>query len=345
VSWHPLFVAVTVLDVIASVLVISAALPYARVLLDWDPDSTDRRQIALEASTEGASLATRIALVAFAISTVVLTAGITLILPALVPGAMCGTGVLEAMDGQGGQALVLRGLAFAVLWVWKTLDGLNRSHPRPTAVPLVARWHLLGLPIMALAAVSTFRATQRLDPHRAVSCCQMVYDGFASPEEASTLLGVSDTVWIAAFALGVALLGGLSLWLWFRAAPTSAVFGLTLFVSAAWLPVAGGTLVRVLAPYHYEVLHHSCPWCLFLPEHHMVGYPLFAALIVIGLEALASFVSALTVRAHPVLGEFARRRQRRALLMLAGSLAAFVVLSSGPALLWRLSYGVWMSGA
>jgi hypothetical protein len=339
-----MLLAVTVLDALAMVLASSGALVYGQVLVDWSPESTERRQITLEARAEAASLATRFALWLFLAATVVLVVAISQVLPSLVPGAMCGTGVLEAMGGEGERALALRGLAVAVFWAWRTLDGLNRSSPTAPDVPLCARWHLLGMPLLALATLATFRGSARLDPHRAVSCCQMVYDNFRSVQQASTLNGVAGEVWLAAFALATAGLVAVSLWIGLRG-EQGLVHLLLIALVAAWLPLASVSLVRVLSAYTYEVLHHQCPWCLFLPEHGMVGYPLWGALSLVGLGAIEDLASARFARSRPDIVPHALRRQRWAIGAVLLGVSVFALMAVGPAILWRLQHGVWMTGA
>ena len=350
--WHPISLAVLALDALALIFFASASVTWLRVLLRWAPEQADPHQIALEAATDGASLATRYGLVFFVASSLALVLGIVQVFPGLVPGAMCGTGVLSAMKGEGARALALRGLALAALWAWRSLDGVNRAHPRPPSVPLVARWHLLAFPLFALSVLATLRALLALDPHVPVDCCQVVYDNFSSPAEAHQSFGLSDSAWLWLTGLGAAALAGLALGAWGRIQSEGGRAGrraprgwLLLTVTFIWLPVAALTLVRVLAAVHYEVLHHHCPWCLFLPEHGAVGYPLFGALIVIGLEAIAFVAAGQAAHAAPTLRVVARERQGRALKLMLMALVVFLGLSFVPAFLWRLAHGVWMHGA
>lgn len=357
-SWHPLMVAVLVVDGLALLFALTAAVTHLRVLLGWEPGSSDPRQIALEGATDAAAIAGRYALWAFVAATALLVLGISLVLPQLVSGAMCGTGVLTAMGGTGQRALALRGLALALLWVWRTLDALNRAAPRPPATPAVARWQLLALPLLALAVIDTARALWALDPARPVDCCQVVYDGFASSAQASTTAGLDDQVWIALTSAGGLVLLALAVLGLRRLSRTVEVLpklGATLaLLAVAWAPVATVTLVRVLSAYHYQVLQHHCPWCLLLPEHWAVGYPLYGALLVVLLEALSALTAARfkpavvdvagSTLAETMLAEAARQRQRRAFVAIIVSVLLFAALTAGPALHWRLSHGVWMHG-
>jgi hypothetical protein len=323
---HPLLMGIAVMDGLALLLLIAAALTALRILAGWAPGSADRRQIELETAAEGAALHARIAFGFFAVSTVLLIAAIANALPPIVPGAMCGTGVLQATDGRGGRALLFRLLGLAALYLWRTTEDVNRSQPEsPLAVPQ-ARVLLLALPAVFLGAVDTVRAAGVLSSHGPVSCCAVIYDRVRSATGAGRTAGLPDGVWVWAFVVAGLLLLGAAGWAAAKRRPSMTSACLPAVASILWVPVAGIALVRVLAAYHYGVLHHHCPWCLFLPDHYGVGYPLFGALAVAVLEGPAAWVAA------------GRRAGRR----IIAAVILFFLLSAGPAILWRLRFGVWM---
>ena len=100
--------------------------------------------------------------------------------------------------------------------------------------------------------------------------------------------------------------------------------------------------MRVYAAYFYHVLHHHCPWCLFLPEHKFVGVPLFGALIIITLEGPISYLAAKIAANYPDLLTGARIRSRLAALRLLLAAVAYTGMVGLPAIYWRLLYGVWL---
>ena len=112
-----------------------------------------------------------------------------------------------------------------------------------------------------------------------------------------------------------------------------------------WLPLAAVALVRTFAAYHYGVLHHYCPWCLFLPEYDLVGFPVYSAWMLVALEAPAVLVlSARGLRERPSVCPLAEKGTRGAArnILLAG--LVFVLLAAGPAVWWRLNFGMWLNG-
>lgn len=339
---HPLLMGVAVMDGLSLLFLIASALTALRILSGWTPGSADRRQIELETAAEGAALHARIAFGFFAVSTVVLIAAMANALPPIVPGAMCGTGVLQATDGRGGRALLFRLLGLVALYLWRTTEDLNRAQPESPLAVSQARALLLAPPAVFLGVMDTVRAAGALSSHGPVSCCAVIYDQVRSVTGTGRTAGIPDGVWVWGFvATGLLLLGAAG---WAAAArrPSRTSARLLAVAAILWAPVAAIALVRALAAYHYGVLHHHCPWCLFLVDHHGVGYPLFGALAIIVLEGPAAWVAAGIGWRHPAIAESAALRVRRSGRRIVIAVLLFFLLSTGPALLWRARFGVWM---
>ncbi len=341
--WHPLLLSVLTMDVLGAIFVSAAPLSAMRIAGGWSPESPGEAQIALERRAETASIQGRTCAVLLLFSTLVLVIGITGVLPDLVPGAMCGTGVLQATNGAMGRALALRGLALGLLAVWHLLDRLNRGQPDSPLATVAARSLLLASPAVFLAVYDTLRATLRLDVHRPVDCCSVVYDQIRSASEAGGTWAIPDVYWIWGLALGgtAIIFLGVRLWRSSRQQEPRQT-GLLLLVTVFWVPVAATALVRSLAAYHYGVLQHRCPCCLFLPEHGLVGYLLFGALLLVVVEAGAAFICSKVAAGFPLLESDTRKRSRGAGWRIAAATVLFVALSGLPPILWRLRFGVWM---
>jgi hypothetical protein len=335
---HPLVLAVLALHVVGLALLAAAATAAFRVVLGWSPEAASAGQLALERAAEAASFQARAALAALAAGDVVLVAAIATALPTLVPGAMCGTGVLEAMRGAGGYALGLDAAALLALVVWRAIDRLDASRPDAPLATTAATALLVAFPAQLAASIATMQALLALDTHHPVDCCSVVY-ARATPAAASSATE-PRLVWIA--ALGAALLLAAAMIARSRPGPRAAL-ALAL-VALPWTLLAALALVRVLAAYRYEVLSHECPWCLFLPEHGLVGYPLFGALAVVTGEAVAALTSARVARAAPTTEPAARLRVRDASARIGLATIAFVVLAGWPAVRWYVRFGVWMHG-
>lgn len=339
---HPLLAAVLVLDLTAVLLVAAGAVTAVRVLLGWAPESSSAAQLGLEARADGAAVLARIAAVTFVAATTLLLVAVSGVLPDVVPGAMCGTGVLQAMGGLGERVFVLRGVALCLLAGWYTVEQLNRSHPRAPLTTATARALLLAAPLLGLAVLDTLRALWSLDVESPVDCCAAVYDRAVPSAGAAPSAVAGDTLILLTFVGGLVLgaLGAAIGRLPGRLRPAAA---LALGVGApAWVGVAAIALVDHLAAYHYGVLHHRCPWCLFLVDHYAIGFALFAALAVVAMEGPLAMLAATLARRGPLIAAAAYRRGAKSGVRVALGVFAFLLIAGVPPLVWRLRFGTWM---
>ncbi|MDP4979186.1 MAG: hypothetical protein NWQ21_07005, partial [Desulfobacterales bacterium] len=166
--WHPLLIAVVVGDLLSLLLWLGAARTAFQIVIKWVSQSAKREQIQLERRAETARLAAKFSLAIFILSTTLLIIGITNVLPAMVPGAMCGTGVLQATDGLLGRALMVRFLVFFIMTLWLTYEKLNLSRPDAPLTTYNSRVLLLALPFFLLAVITTYRGILRIDAHQPV---------------------------------------------------------------------------------------------------------------------------------------------------------------------------------
>jgi hypothetical protein len=341
---EPALLAVMLADALALLALAVTAVTAARVELGWNPDEATSRQLELERRIEEMSALGRVGIGLHAGATLLLGIAINQVLPRIVPGAMCGVGVLQAMPG-GIVALALRGASVTLLVVWATLDRLDRSTTLGELARPSARAMLVAFPVAAVAAYRTLLALQ-VDVHAPVSCCAAVYD-LASTADSHVGLAAAGTAHVLATVLGAvgltvlgwrvrraAVAADLSLWL-----PTASIV-----LGWAWAAIAAWTLVDVAGPYLYGVLGHRCPLCLFVPHHFGVGYLVYGALAWVMLEGAAMWAAAAAARtAGEVTCEALARVQRAARRMSLASWV-FVTVAFTPALLWRLRFGVWIGG-
>lgn len=338
---HPLTLALAACDLAAAALLAAAAWHAAAVAAGWNAGAADAAQLALERRAEAASVLGRWGAALFLLAGLILVVAVSGALPPVVPGAMCGTGVVQATGGAAGRALGLRLAALVLLALWRGADQLDRAAPLAPLAPTAARLLLLAVPVAVVAALGTARALAALDVHTPVDCCAAVFDRATSLRQATVVAGLSDRAliaWTGAGWLALLLLGAGTL-----RARRRLGFAATA-LAALWVPLAALAVVRVFSAYHYGVLHHHCPWCLFLVPHRLVGYPLLGSLLVVLLQAPVADLVRHWGRAPGVPAAAAASQARQAALAVVAALILFGLLAGGPALLWRWTHGVWLTG-
>lgn len=341
--WHPLALSFISLDLLSCYFLFWALLTSGRIVLHWSAGAADSRQILLEAAAETASLQGRICMALQFCSFVLILFSIATVFPKLVPGAMCGTGVLQASGETGLRMLLVRAGGLIALFVWHQLDRNNRLLEEGLLSEAVAKGMLLSSPFILMGIVLSMQMVWQLNVEQAVDCCAVIYDQFGSAKEAALTMGGSDSQWLACLSiLSILLFGGAFRLIMAPVVTAPLVYSL-FCVALFWGATASITLVHIFSSYHYGVLHHHCPWCLFLPEHYSVGYPLFFAIGVVLLESVGLVVSHRSVLFVPELASFARKRMRQCGLRLAAAMFCYFLFAVVPALVWRVSHGVWIS--
>jgi hypothetical protein len=335
----PLLLAVVLSDLVGLLFLATAVLQTFGVLENWRPASSSARQLSLERRVEMAGLYSHLALGGFALGGLLLLVAICHFLPVVVPGAMCGTGVLQAAGPPGWRALAFRCLVLLLLGVAGLITSLNQGTPTaPLAVPL-AKTLLLALPLGGLTLFDTARAFLVLNTHAPVSCCAVVYTQVAPMVPKASLIALPAPLLVGLLAL----LSGLLLFLLYSTSINANARGpLVLALAALWLPLAATVLLTSFAAYHFEVLDHRCPWCLFLPEHGWVGYPLLVAFLVMGVEAPVPWLVRLLSERYPDCGPATVERLKKVRGRMLLAMGVFWGVGGLPALIWRLRYGVWL---
>jgi hypothetical protein len=240
------------------------------------------------------------------------------------------------------RAFGFRFLALLCLSVWQLLEGLNRSRPESPLTDTGARIFLASAPAVVLAVAETQRALWGLDFGIPVDCCAVIYDPVAGAVGSQIGAGAAGPLWAGVFGILSVLLGGAAAAL--RRWPLRrSLAWLTAGAALLWVPAAAVSLLHFFSPAIFGVLAHPCPWCLFLPEHAMVGFVHFGALAVAAREGLLAPV-ALWAAGDGDLAPAADRRLHKAGGRVLAAEGVFLLFAVGPTLLWRLQHGVWISG-
>lgn len=339
---HPLLLSVAVVDTLGVATLALASATAVRVVLSWKEGDPSRSQLALERKAELASATARLGLVLHAIAWVLTLLAINHVLPAIVPGAMCGFGAVQALP-DGRSMLLVRVISLLALVAWLEADRADRATPTGALTVPAARALLVATPIAVVSAWQTIDSLLHVDVQSPVSCCSAVFDLARSAGTSGGLpmAGTSGVVLTIGGAVGLVALA--------TALRRSTTVRLSIWAGLAagavlWSAVAAWTLVDVAAPYVYGVLGHRCPFCLMLPSHGAIGYVAYGALAVVLVDAIRTVAATRMGRGSGANVEFATRTSRRGLTRMIVAIAVFLVSCFGPVLLWKLRHGVWLSG-
>lgn len=341
-TWHPLVWVFWVAAITGGALYAAAAVRAMDVAVNWNPAHRCHGQLRRELRAETASLLGRGAFFCLCVACFLWVAGVAVAWHRIVPGAMCGTGVLQAMGPFGSRAILFWSLTLVLLYAWQVLDRLDRRDPTGVLTPGAARSLLTASPFFLLSLVYSWRALVAVDPAAPVSCCAAAYDQVFSGSIGSALGTGVVTFALWGSLLGSAILVGTASWSLHsrcRGKDVTMAMGTIL-----WVVLAAIAVKQVWSSYYYQVLSHPCPWCLFLPDYFCVGFFIFGCLALAMLEGVALWAGHRVHDRNPELSAAAHRRCQNAAWRILAAIAGYTMATVLPAVHWRISTGVWLNG-
>lgn len=278
---HPGVLGLLIGGAVVVALMVAGSLIGIRIIRVWDPMSTSEAQLALERRTYLVSVLIGVALW-IEIGSALLFINTADDLHDLFVGAMCATGSLNA-NPIGWWVLATKATMVLLFPVWLAL---NRVDQRAGDFPVVRLKYglLLALtPIAAADLVLQVLYFSGIRPDIITSCCGSLFsEGSDSVTGDIAALPAAGTVPL--FAAASLLFMGMLVWARIERQPATSV------VAALMSPIILGlgllAVISFVSVAYYELPTHHCPFDLFQPENHYVGYPLLVSLVVAVVTAL-----------------------------------------------------------
>ncbi len=199
-------------------------------------------------------------------------------LSTIVPGAMCGAGVLNSND-YGEMTLFLKLIVIMLALLWMVLNKQDQKVPRSPYFTYKL-WFFLFIYVMFLIElfleVKFFTTLSTAEP---VSCCSSIYT--QNNESKNILLSLSFFQLLGVFYLvyiGIVV----------SALVKNKV--LLLISSILFVYIAYYTVIYDFGIYIYELPTHKCPFCMLQSDYYYVGYFIFSSLFIATFYAFATVV-------------------------------------------------------
>ena len=291
-----------------------------KIFLKWDFEAFTPEQFKLE---QQAYLVNTIALFIF-----VMKFGLLLYfaftvdsLSVLVPGAMCGAGVITA-NSYGNPLLVLKLVILFMLILWFYVNYYDLKTKNYQWFKEKSALFMVIVLLVGVELWLDFAYFGNIDTHQPVSCCSAL---FGQLEGANPLpFGLNISILLLLFYL---LFGVLILTLWLKQSLLYIIANL-LFVYVAYY-----ALVYFFGTYIYQLPTHKCPFCMLQKEYYYVGYGLWFSLFVGSFVGMSGAISTFWLGKEP---------PRSSLKLVTLLLTLFVVICSVYVLVYYMSNGVWL---
>jgi hypothetical protein len=261
---------------ITLLLILVAVWQSIRILSAWNFSAATSKQYRLE---KRAYLIILIITVALMIK-IILLPFFTYIIDALavmIPGAMCGAGVIDA-NPYGMLLLVLKLAILFGAGVWLLLNALDLQ-AKDYPFFRTKLWFFLLLSIMIVAEyLLDMLYLMNLPTDDPVACCSTIYGA----TEASALpFGLDTTAMIFFFYLFY-LLSTMALRYRYRV--------IIIISQLLFLIIGYYAVVYFFGTYIYQLPTHQCPFCMLQQEYFYVGYLVWGSLFLGTFFALASAI-------------------------------------------------------
>lgn len=265
------------------ILLLVAFVVSIKILMKWDFESYTPLQFALE---RRAYLVTTILIFVFSLKFLLIIYFIFSIdaLALLVPGAMCGAGVISANE-YGSYLLILKFIILFFLSLWfyiNTYDMHTKNHQWFKE----KSWLFSFIFILFMVELALdFLYFSHIDTHAPVSCCSAL---FGQLEGANPLpFGLNITLLLLLFYLTYVLV------------VLSIKSGQTLLYIASnilFVYFSYYAVVYFFGTYIYELPTHKCPFCMLQSDYMYVGYLLWMSLFVGTYIGLSNSISTLWLK-------------------------------------------------
>jgi len=196
----------------------------------------------------------------------------------IVPGAMCGAGVMGANE----YGLPLLGLKIVIIYLCGVWLLLNREDMNAKNYPLMRKkliFFVVLFSLILLEFILQIVYFLNIELKEPVACCSLIFGNISTGDKIP--FGLDITALLLLFYLLFAL-SVLSSWM-------KNSF-LTFVANGFFLYISYYALVYFFGTYIYELPTHQCPFCMLQKEYNYIGFFLYFSLFLGTFFGMAHFV-------------------------------------------------------
>jgi len=186
----------------------------------------------------------------------------------IVPGAMCGAGVISYND-IGLKLLWLKITVLFILYLWHTLNRKDLQKGNYPWLKVKMALFLFGFVFIILESINDWQFFNGIDIHQVLNCC-------------ATLYGLLEGMNPLPFSLTPILL--ITLFYLLYAVLFFAYLGRMVFIYILFASLFGYIayygVLYIFGHYIYASPTHNCPFCMLQKEYYYVGYLIWGLLII-----------------------------------------------------------------
>jgi len=248
------------------ILMFIAFLEIPKLILWWDFDHFTAKQFALE--NRSYLIITIIAFVMllkiFLLPYFVFTIDK---LSDIVPGAMCGAGIIKA-NIYGNPLLSLKIIIIFMSGLWMTLNHLDLKAKNYPYMKYKS-WFFISIFILLTIEIGLdILYFTHIETTKPVTCCSIIFGQNAGAN--ALPFGLDSTKLLILFYLLYSMI---------LLTTISKIYIGILFANILFLPIAYYSVVYFFGTYIYELPTHKCPFCMLQESYYYIGYLIWGSLL------------------------------------------------------------------
>ncbi|MEA1954027.1 MAG: hypothetical protein U9O24_06510 [Campylobacterota bacterium] len=241
-------------------------------------------------------------------------------LSSLIPGAMCGAGVVKANE-YGNPLLLLKIVILFLSGLWLSINSIDLKEKNYPYLKLKSWFFIFIFLLLSVEFVLDILYFTHIETDNPVSCCSVIFGQTGGGN--GLPFGLDIPKLLILFYLLFALLVLTVL---------SDLIIMSLFASLLFAAIAYYAVVYFFGTYIYELPTHQCPFCMLQDHYYYVGYLLW------GLLLLGIFLTINRAVMHHFFKQSSEFLKRISLLLLT----IFVLLCSAYVGIYYLKNGVFL---
>ena len=238
----------------------------------------------------------------------------------LIPGAMCGAGVIKANE-YGNPLLSLKIIILFLSALWLSINSIDLKAKNYPYLKIKSWFFILIFFLLSVEFVLDILYFTNIETTNPVSCCSVIFGQTGGANGLPFGLDISKLLILFYLLFALVLLTTLSQ-MAFLSIVASLLFGVIAYYS----------VVYFFGTYIYELPTHLCPFCMLQDHYYYVGYFLW------GLLLLGLFLVIDTAIMQSFFKQSAKSLKRISLLLLS----LFVLLCSSYVAVYYFKNGVFL---
>ena len=238
----------------------------------------------------------------------------------LIPGAMCGAGVIKA-NGYGNPLLILKIIILFLSGLWLTVNSIDLGAKNYPYLKLKSWFFVFIFILLSTEFALDILYFTHIETSNPVSCCSVIFGQIGGANGLPFGLDISKLM-ILFYLLFLLLV--LAIW------ANNAL--LTIVASILFASISYYAVVYVFGTYIYELPTHQCPFCMLQDHYYYVGYLVWGLLFLGIFFALDSAIMYYFFKINS-------KELKKISLILLG---LFVLLSSSYVVVYYIKNGVFL---